>query len=856
MIDIVLIHAFLCLDYSFYFNLHLSVIRANGSYNKYISFGLIHIISDDTTKARSRSMKNHQNASLKKKMQKLLVVVLTLAMFFTSMNWTTANAATKPAFSKTSVTLLTGDKTKLKVKNKVSKAEYAWTTSNHKVASVSKNGEVKAKAKGTATVTCKIKAKSKTYTLSCKVTVLKGATVVRINNKTKAAVLKVGDSYDLNRTLYPKSSNDKTYWSSSDTTIASPDKNGKFTALKAGTVTITATTKSGATDAVTIQVYGGEVTVTNQEELVKALASNSNIIIKTEEAIEFTIPEGNYQYQSLTVYAPNADVVNHGTFESITIDQIKANTWYEDALNNVLTINALASRVVVNEGANASLTVTRENATVAIVNNGTINAVNVDAKASVTITGTSNTSVPVTCTVAGATVTSNVPLEFTCTAPITLVLNAGAEGTVIHVASEDLIPTILGTASVTVVVGTGETASTVTVNPSQSNNSGSGSTTPTTPPTPEVTAALSGTVTATGVGTVSGASIRLAKYDGTSESYLQAVINAGTSSTFVVTDSEGHYSFAAITPGHYVILAITAGYKANLSVIEITANANLTKNIELDVLVDNDSSKGSVSGTICEAITSEPITVTGSSFKVVAVDSNQVEYVATVSGSSYRFTNLPEGNYTVTVTDERTDVDESELFASTQFTIFALGGFDITGLNCYLSNSTDNGTATFVLTWGQYPYDLDSHLVGNDAAGTLHHICYYNKTAAATVEISATSVSGSSYDENAKQYDLRLDVDDIDSYGPETTSIYRCDSSNPWFTFFVHNYSGNYDATLFESNAKVTVTTQRETRTFTIGETTGGTDELVWVVCRVNAITGEIEPLNQILEDYSSITND
>ena len=808
-------------------------------------------------------MNNHQHTSLKTKMQKLLVIVLTLAMFLTSMNWTTANAAAKPALSKSSVTLLTGEKSWLKVKNKVKNANYTWTTSNKKVASVSKTGVVSAKEKGTTTITCKVKAKSNTYTLKCKVTVLKGATVVRINNKTKATGLKVGENYDLNRTLYPKSSNDKTYWTSSDATIAAPDKNGKFTALESGTVTITATTKSGATDSVTIQIYGGEIIVATQDELVSALASNyANITIKTEEAIDFTIPKGNYEHQSLTVDAPNADVVNHGTFESIQINQIKANTWYEDALNNVLTVNALTSRIVVNEGAKASITITKTNASVAIVNNGTVNAVNVDAKASIVISGTSRSLIPVNCTVAGATVTSNVPLDLTCTAQITLVLNAGAEGTVIHVASEDLIPTIQGTATVTVVVGSGDSSTTVTVNPDSNN---SGSTTPSNPVTPvvpvdpEVTASLSGVITTSDTASsVSGASIRLAKYDGTSESYMQAVMNAATSAIIAASDSEGHYSFTSLSAGHYVILAIATGYKAEVSTIEIIDDEQVIKDIALTPLTDNNTSVGSVSGTICEAITGNAITVTGSNFSVVATDSTGVQHTASVTGASYEFNDLPEGTYTVTVSDDRSDVDSSERFASANFTIFVLGGANITGQNCYLSNSTSSGTATFVLTWGQYPYDLDSHLVGNDADGNYHHIYWANKTAEATVT-DVTSVSGSAYDQYARDYDLRLDLDDVTSYGPETTSIYRTDVNNPWFTFFVHNYSssvGRTDATLFESNAQVTVTTIAGSKTFTIGETTGGTDELVWVVCKVNTITGEIVTLNEILDDYSSLISE
>lgn len=811
-------------------------------------------------------MKNHQNASLSVKMKKLLVVVLTLAVVLTSLNIGTASAASKPALNKTSVTLLTGTSKKLKVTNKISGASYTWKTSDKAVATVNSKGVVKAKSKGTTTITCKVKTSSKTYTLKCNVTVLKGASVIRINNKTGAKQMLVGEQYNLNRTLYPKSSNDKTYWTSSDTTIAKPNKNGKFTALAAGTVTITATTKSGATDSVTIEVFGGETTVSTQEELIAALSSNcADITIKTEEEIEFTIPEGNYDVQTLTVDAPNADVINNGTFKSITINQIKANTWYENALNNVLTINSLSSRVVVGEGASASINIAKDGAEIAIVNNGTVNAVNVDAKASVEISGSSTSIVPVNCTVEGATVTSNVPLSLTCTAQITLVLNEGAEGTVIHVESEDLIPTIQGTASVTVVVGSGDSSSTITVNPSgsttgstgsSSSNSGSSSdsSTDNEEDADEDTDSISlyGTVTASDATTVSGAAIRLAKYDGSNANYYQAVVNASTSNFLAVTDSEGNYSFSNLSAGHYVVLAIAPGYAASVTTVQITSDEALSKDIVLTPLADGETSTGSVSGVIYEAITNEPVSVTGGSFSVVATDGVNT-YTATVSGSAYTFTNLPEGTYTVTVTDNREGIDEESRFAATNFSIFVLGGAEISGQNCYLSNSTSRGTATFVLTWGQYPYDLDSHLVGNDANGDKHHIYYANSTASATV--NASSATGSAYDYYASLYDLRLDVDDTNSYGPETTSIYRCDESDPWFTFFVYNYSGNDNGTLVESNAQVTVTTSTSARTFSISETTGGTTERVWVVCRVNALTGEIQAINELSDSYYNLVD-
>ena len=86
----------------------------------------------------------------------------------------TAQAAKKkaPKISKTKVTMtITKKKTKpavqLKVKN-VSAKNVKWTTSNKKVATVSKNGKVVAKKKGNAVITVKVKGSK---TLRCKVTV-------------------------------------------------------------------------------------------------------------------------------------------------------------------------------------------------------------------------------------------------------------------------------------------------------------------------------------------------------------------------------------------------------------------------------------------------------------------------------------------------------------------------------------------------------------------------------------------------------------------------------------------------------------------------------------------------------------
>ena len=111
---------------------------------------------------------------MKNIIKKSITTIIIFAMALTLAMPVTAQAAKKkaPKISKTKVTMtITKKKTKptvqLKVKN-VSAKNVKWTTSNKKVATVSKNGKVIAKKKGSAVITVKVKGSK---TLRCKVTV-------------------------------------------------------------------------------------------------------------------------------------------------------------------------------------------------------------------------------------------------------------------------------------------------------------------------------------------------------------------------------------------------------------------------------------------------------------------------------------------------------------------------------------------------------------------------------------------------------------------------------------------------------------------------------------------------------------
>jgi len=126
--------------------------------------------------------------------------------------------------SKTKYTMNKGQTYTLKISG--TKKKVKWSTSNKKVATVSSKGKVTAKKNGTATITAKVG--SKNY--KCKITV-KDPSI----SKSKIYVEK-----DYTYTLTVKDTNQKVKWSTSNKKVATVSSNGKVTAKKKGTATITA----------------------------------------------------------------------------------------------------------------------------------------------------------------------------------------------------------------------------------------------------------------------------------------------------------------------------------------------------------------------------------------------------------------------------------------------------------------------------------------------------------------------------------------------------------------------------------------------------------------------------------------
>ncbi len=144
--------------------------------------------------------------------------------------------------------------------------------------------------------------------------------------------------------------------------------------------------------------------------------------------------------------------------------------------------------------------------------------------------------------------------------------------------------------------------------------------------------------------------------------------------------------------------------------------------------------------------------------------------VTTNSSGVASLSNLPSGPVSVGV------VANGYVAASQSATLSCTSTNTVT---VALSPSTGTGSLAsgefrVILTWGQNPDDLDSHLTGPAADGTRWHVYFSSKTGG--------DMCG-------------LDVDDVSSYGPETITCPRTGSTSTTlrpgvYRYSVHHYAG------------------------------------------------------------------
>ncbi|MFF2092103.1 S-layer homology domain-containing protein [Paenibacillus sp. NPDC058174] len=179
--------------------------------------------------------------------------------------------------------------------------------------------------------------------------------------------------------------------------------------------------------------------------------------------------------------------------------------------------------------------------------------------------------------------------------------------------------------------------------------------------------------------------------------------------------------------------------------------------------------------------------------------------IVTTDANGKYFVNLPAGIYTGEIGGEGTDYIKSYLIGVAASNVLNQNE-NFTAIKIPLSSET-----RIVLTWGLKPRDLDSHLIGPavNGEGQQFHTWY---------SVKDYKVNG--------ELVVDLDWDDVDSYGPETTTLRK--KTPGTYLFYVHNYSN--ESPMTASGAKVQViqgTDWENPVEFTIPT---GADERYWLV--------------------------
>jgi uncharacterized repeat protein (TIGR01451 family) len=165
------------------------------------------------------------------------------------------------SLDKSSMDLTVGETQQLTATTTPAAIGATWTSSDNSIATVDNTGNVTGISAGQATITATT-ADGSNLSASCTVNVGNQTiptTGITLNKTTDSMV--VGQTDNLIATVTPDNAvNKNVTWSSSDPSIATVDSNGKVTAIKEGTVTMTATTADGltATCAVTVTPKGIE----------------------------------------------------------------------------------------------------------------------------------------------------------------------------------------------------------------------------------------------------------------------------------------------------------------------------------------------------------------------------------------------------------------------------------------------------------------------------------------------------------------------------------------------------------------------------------------------------------------------
>jgi hypothetical protein len=251
----------------------------------------------------------------------------------------------------------------------------------------------------------------------------------------------------------------------------------------------------------------------------------------------------------------------------------------------------------------------------------------------------------------------------------------------------------------------------------------------------------------------------------------------------LLTNASGQFAIPAIAGAVYRLNITRSGYlPATYNNITVLPNETHTLEVILQVN-ENNAGNGNVSGRVVNALSGAGVTGLTVNLRAGINTTSGPIVTTTLTGNNgvYLISNLPAGNYTA----EASGTGYSTAF----FTVLCIGNTTTPNQNGVISPILPSDQIRIVLTWGATPSDLDSHFFGPLADGTRFHMWYpyaFGNSPWPTI--------------------VTLDLDDVTSFGPETTTLFQ--QIDGVYKFSVHDYTNRNSTTsaaLSGSGAQVRV---------------------------------------------------
>ena len=249
-------------------------------------------------------------------------------------------ATTSISLNKPSLSLNIGDSETLTVtftpSNTTDSKSITWTSSNADIASVDSNGKVTAKKSGSVTI---VATSSTGHIATCEVTVIKPIESIALDKTDVSLKVKETATFTVTFTPSDTTDNKSITWTSNNEKVATV-KDGKVTAIKAGTATITATTKNGKTATATVKVSTPLKSISVDEK-------NINVGLKKKYTIKVNYnPSDTTDDKTLTYESKNtkiATVSKKGVITGKKIGKTKIVVTAKNGSKVTLTVNVLHS---------------------------------------------------------------------------------------------------------------------------------------------------------------------------------------------------------------------------------------------------------------------------------------------------------------------------------------------------------------------------------------------------------------------------------------------------------------------------------------------------------------------------------